>query len=55
MDTLTSSGLWLNPWVLATGIPLVTLLALLLLKRLILGRAAAVVGRSRFTGSPWIP
>ena len=49
MDTLTSSGLWLNPWVLATGIPLITLLALLLLKRLILGRAAAVVGRSRFT------
>lgn len=49
MDTIPFSGLFLNPWVIATGISLATLLILLLSKRIILGRAIALFGRSRFT------
>ncbi|WP_036188747.1 mechanosensitive ion channel family protein [Marinimicrobium agarilyticum] len=49
MDKFPLSEHLLNPWVIATGTALATLLLLLLIKRLILGRAVAVVGRSRFT------
>ncbi|MBW4934099.1 mechanosensitive ion channel family protein [Marinobacter sp. F4206] len=49
METLPFSGLFLNPWVIASGISLATMLTLLLLKRLILGRTIALLGRSRFT------
>lgn len=49
MDKIPLSEHLLNPWFVAIGIPLATLLILLLVKRLILGRAIAVIGRSRFT------
>jgi small-conductance mechanosensitive channel len=49
MDTIVPTSSLLTPWVIAAGISLLSMLTLLLLKRFILARTNALIGRSRFT------
>lgn len=48
MDTLAVGDIQINPWVIAIGSALVTLLVLMVVKRLFLGRLQAWIHRSRF-------